>query len=327
MKHPFAFFSNCSYWNVSSESRISLRRLFEVLAFLCELFVFAYLGLQVATMDHSFDFGLFFSGIPLAIASRFANVFPCSKLLNRSSRVRKLPLRLQNMLWAVGLRGAVAYGLVVNMPRTDSPGEFGIPAIETAALLVVVVSTLVLGSATGPLLRHLDLEGRSDAEIYEEGWSEYGNNASNTAPNERDFLRKSQIHAHFRDFDDRVLKPIFGGKQSGDSNNEDDEDQDSMYSNDAREGEEVPSLSLPLFGSDLLKSWYKGNTGEAKQENDESSSLQQGVENVQRTHDSNRNGDQQEQGNLESGTNQAVSNLMDTQKNNFNNSQNASDGK
>ena len=75
------------------------------------------------------------------------------------------------MLWAVGLRGAVAYGLVVNMPRTDTPGEYGIPAIETAALLIVVVSTLALGSATGPLLRHLDLEGRTDAEIYEEGWA------------------------------------------------------------------------------------------------------------------------------------------------------------
>ena len=53
------------------------------------------------------------------------------------------------MLWAVGLRGAVAYGLVVNLPRTDEPGQYGIPAIETATLLIVVASTLILAPATG----------------------------------------------------------------------------------------------------------------------------------------------------------------------------------
>ena len=61
----------------------------------------------------------------------------------------KLPRNLQLMLWAVGLRGAVAYGLVINLPRGDTPGETGIPAIETATLFIVVVTTLGLGSATG----------------------------------------------------------------------------------------------------------------------------------------------------------------------------------
>ena len=109
------------------------------------------------------------------------------------------------MLWAVGMRGAVAYGLVVNLPRADKPGETGIPVFETATLLIVVVSTLGLGSATSgwrcqvggcmqarapprppslhtkrispcprllpptpraaPLLRHFGLEGKDDADL------------------------------------------------------------------------------------------------------------------------------------------------------------------
>ncbi len=133
--------SHYSYYNVSSETQVACRRLFEVGAFLCELFVFAYLGLQVATMNHAFDFGLFFSGIPLAVLSRAVMIVPCTKLINRY-RKNKLPDNMMHMMLAVGLRGAVAYGLVVNMPSGHERGEgqegLGIPAIETATLLIAV---------------------------------------------------------------------------------------------------------------------------------------------------------------------------------------------
>ncbi len=66
-----------------------------------------------------------------------------------AGRTYPIPPNLQRMLWAVGLRGAVAYGLVINLPRADQPGKMGIPAIETATLFIVVVTTLGLGSATG----------------------------------------------------------------------------------------------------------------------------------------------------------------------------------
>ncbi len=62
------------------------------------------------------------------------------------------------MIWAVGLRGAVAYGLALNLPQIESESDEGIPAIESATLVIVVLSTLILGSATGPLLRRFDLQ-------------------------------------------------------------------------------------------------------------------------------------------------------------------------
>lgn len=67
----------------------------------------------------------------------------------------------QLMLWSVGLRGAIAFGLVLQLrpaPGPDQPPREGLPAIEAATLVIVVVSTLVFGTATGPLLRHLNLE-------------------------------------------------------------------------------------------------------------------------------------------------------------------------
>ena len=146
--------SHYSYYNVSSETQVACRRLFEVGAFLCELFVFAYLGLQVATMNHAFDFGLFISGIPLAVLSRAVMIVPCTKLINRY-RKNKLPDNMMRMMLAVGLRGAVAYGLVVNMPSGHERGEgqegLGIPAIETATLLIAVGYLSSLRAIARPL--------------------------------------------------------------------------------------------------------------------------------------------------------------------------------
>lgn len=66
---------------------------------------------------------------------------------------RRLPLpkNLQHILWACGLRGAVAYGLAVNLPNIDAESDEGIPAIESATLVIVLVSTLFFGGITGEL--------------------------------------------------------------------------------------------------------------------------------------------------------------------------------
>ncbi|KAI8114397.1 hypothetical protein M9434_002522 [Picochlorum sp. BPE23] len=210
------YHSHYSYYNISDEAQVSVRRLFEVGAFLCELFVFAYLGLQVATMSHSLDFGLLLSGIPFAIGSRLAMIIPCTILINRY-RKNKLPVNMMKMMWAVGLRGAVAYGLVVNMPsgeeKEDGAEGIGIPAIETATLLIAVTSSLALGSTTGPLLRYLDLEGKSDAEIYTQGWQDARPDSLQTQ-SDAQFETKSswKIHQRFKEFDNSMLKPIFGGR-------------------------------------------------------------------------------------------------------------------
>ncbi|KAI8109532.1 hypothetical protein M9434_000814 [Picochlorum sp. BPE23] len=237
--------SHYSYYNISHEAQVSVRRLFEVGAFLCELFVFAYLGLQVATMSHSFDFGLLISGIPFAIGSRLAMIIPCTKLINHY-RKNKLPVNMMRMMWAVGLRGAVAYGLVVNMPsgeeKEDGAEGIGIPAIETATLLIAVTSSLALGSATGPLLRYLDLEGKSDAEIYKQGWEDAHPDSLQTQSDAQfDTESSSTIHQRFKEFDNSMLKPIFGGRMHPEED----------YTSDDQQEEEEVRLSETGYRADM----------------------------------------------------------------------------
>jgi NhaP-type Na+/H+ or K+/H+ antiporter len=115
---------------------------------------------QVLTFDHIVDWGLLVSGIPLCLLSRAANIFPLSRLANLGRQV-KVPLNLQCMQWAVGLRGAVAYALVVHMPTLKNGREReGNPAIETATLFIVCSSTLLLGGGTVKLLHYFRLDVR-----------------------------------------------------------------------------------------------------------------------------------------------------------------------
>lgn len=68
---------------------------------------------------------------------------------------------LQSMQWAVGLRGAMAYGLVVHLPTLKHGLERqGNPAIETATLFIVCTSTLILGGGTTWLLKVFKLDVR-----------------------------------------------------------------------------------------------------------------------------------------------------------------------
>lgn len=113
----------------------------------------------------------------------------------------------QVMIWAVGLRGAVAYGLAVNLPQIDAESDDGIPAIETATLVVVVLSTLLFGGATGPLLRLLELQGVDDDELGAMGYAEMHDASPTSAMQVRTMTPPSatQLRAPCRDVGRQIV--------------------------------------------------------------------------------------------------------------------------
>mmetsp|Transcript_16912 Transcript_16912/g.47201 ORF Transcript_16912/g.47201 Transcript_16912/m.47201 type:complete len:530 (+) Transcript_16912:41-1630(+) len=188
-----------SYYSVHEDSKTTVKKSMEAAAFLAETFLFAYLGMQVFMFNHVLDWGLLLSGIPLCLLSRAANIFPCARLANMGRAV-KIPKPSQCMQWAVGLRGAVSYGLVVHLPTLKHGQErYGNPAIETATLFIVCTSTLVLGGSTVHLLRYFKLDGESAAN-------------DQTIAGTRE---KGGLHLAWKSFDRQYLKPVFGGRDSG----------------------------------------------------------------------------------------------------------------
>ena len=116
------------------------------------------------------------------------------------------------MMWLSGLRGAIAFALAVNMPGQNK-------ALITTTLFIVVVTTILFGGATAPLLHalglvspgglshsrsHLDmplLSGRSfnDLLVHRRGSPQLG--------------ARPTVHSSFKWVDHHYLKPLFGGQR------------------------------------------------------------------------------------------------------------------
>eukprot|EP00741_Cyanophora_paradoxa_P009862 tig00001668_g9553.t1 len=134
--------------NLSLSSRVAASSTFRVAAFLSETFVFAYLGLTLATMRLA-PSSLILWGILLCVASRAANVFPCAWLLNRY-RAEKIEPKDQFIMFFSGLRGAIAYALSLNL-RSEARGE-----IQTATLAIILFTIFALGGATLPVMKAME---------------------------------------------------------------------------------------------------------------------------------------------------------------------------
>ncbi|GBG62679.1 hypothetical protein CBR_g31696 [Chara braunii] len=221
------------YYNISQVSKTTTRFAFEALAFLAEIFLFAYLGMQVVVLRHVVDKGLMIAAIPLCLLSRAVNIFPLAYIANKG-RVRPITMEMKLMMWLCGLRGAVSYALAVNMP-TDNR------AIETTTLFIVVFTTLVFGCATAPTMRYLHLVPSTSATagftsldaLLDRGAGDWGLSGPN---DDSGWGPPSGPHRLFKWMDDNYLKPVFGGRR-------DREDQ-IPFIRDAQRSSSVESLGI-----------------------------------------------------------------------------------
>lgn len=91
-----------TYNNLSAESRVATKTLFELLNFLSENFIFSYIGVSMFTFDHhKWDVGFISIAFVAIIAGRFMCVYPLSFLLNLG-RTPKIPINFMNMLFFSG---------------------------------------------------------------------------------------------------------------------------------------------------------------------------------------------------------------------------------
>ena len=138
--------------NLSEESKGITRQFSSVLNFICENFIFLYVGVSMfVCRTHNYNLPFVIGSFIAIIVGRAANIYPLSFLLNRIRRT-KIPWNSQHMLFLSGLRGAIAFGLSVNLTLTPSRN-----IIRTTTQIIILVTVIISGGSTTNVLLWLKI--------------------------------------------------------------------------------------------------------------------------------------------------------------------------
>ncbi|PKK27004.1 solute carrier family 9, subfamily A (NHE9, cation proton antiporter 9), member 9, transcript variant X1 [Columba livia] len=187
--------------NLSPDSKMRTKQLFEFMNFLAENVIFCYMGLALFTFQNHIFNPLFIFGAFVAVfAARACNIYPLSFILNLG-RKQKIPRNFQHMMMFSGLRGAIAFALAIR--ETESQPK---QMMFTTALLVVFFTVWVFGGGTTPMLTWLQIRVGVDPDEDLKAVAE-SQSASNLDKN----TTKAESAWLFRiwyGFDHKYLKPI-----------------------------------------------------------------------------------------------------------------------
>ncbi|KAJ7973418.1 Sodium/hydrogen exchanger [Quillaja saponaria] len=236
--------SHYTWHNVTESSRITTKHAFATLSFVAEIFIFLYVGMDALDIE-KWRFVSDSPGTSVAVSSillalvlvgRAAFVFPLSFLSNLTKKNpdRKISFRQQVIIWWAGLmRGAVSMALAYNQFTMSGHTQLRANAIMiTSTITVVLVSTVVFGMMTKPLIRLLLPHTKSSTSMV---LSDPTTPKSLAVPllgaaqdseadlDGHDFPRPSSIrallatpthtvHRYWRKFDDAFMRPVFGGR-------------------------------------------------------------------------------------------------------------------
>ncbi|GAB6020773.1 Sodium/hydrogen exchanger 1 [Chamberlinius hualienensis] len=148
--------SHYTHFNLSPITQITMQQTFRTLAFIAEMALFAYLGMAIFSFKHNIKPALVVWSIILCLIGRACNIFPLAYILNYF-REHKITKRMMFIMWFSGLRGAIAYALVLHLEFDDLTRH----VLVTTTLIIIIFTILVLGGSTMPMMKLLQAEKSS----------------------------------------------------------------------------------------------------------------------------------------------------------------------
>nr|AAQ08988.1 Na/H antiporter Nhx1 [Tetragonia tetragonoides] len=245
--------SHYTWHNVTESSRVTTKHAFATLSFVAETFIFLYVGMDALDIE-KWRFVSDSPGISVAVSSillgllmlgRAAFVSPLSFLMNffKKSQAEKVSLRQQVIIWWAGLmRGAVSMALAYNQfTRSGHTQLRGNAIMITSTISVVLVSTVVFGILTKPLIlfllpqpKHFNSTSTVSSENlgspksftlpllgnHQDSETDIGNHQDSTdrglgRPSSLRMLLNAPshtVHHYWRKFDNAFMRPVFGGR-------------------------------------------------------------------------------------------------------------------
>ncbi|XP_061945520.1 sodium/hydrogen exchanger 1-like isoform X2 [Populus nigra] len=226
--------SHYTWHNVTESSRITTKHAFATMSFIAETFIFLYVGMDALDIDKwreskARNFSCRQLNIVcISVSWKGSICFSYSKYLKLCSEKREL----KNSFQTTGLmRGAVTIALSYNQFASSTRKSPESALMITSTIIVVLFSTIVCGSVTKPLIEAVLLRHRKpmvsdftdNVSLEDLGvlLLESGDpsNSNNNQPARRaSSLRllishpTTTVHYFWRKFDDRFMRPMFGGR-------------------------------------------------------------------------------------------------------------------
>ncbi|GAB6027994.1 solute carrier 9, sub A, variant 3 [Chamberlinius hualienensis] len=192
-----------TYNNLSPESRLRTKQLFELLNFLAENFIFSYIGVSMFTFPkHRWDAGFVCSAFLAIGIARAFNIYPLSFLLNLG-RNPKIQSNCQHMLFFSGLRGAMAFALAIR--NTLSVAR---QTMLTTTSIIVMVTVIICGGLTTQLLSWLGIPVGVDEDHDTANMIVVRTNGHETQRNVNRNVEKAWLVRIWCNFDVKLMKPL-----------------------------------------------------------------------------------------------------------------------
>lgn len=140
--------------NISRKSYTTVKYFTKMLSAVSDTVIFIFLGIVLVNKRHVWNTGFVVWSAALCLVYRFITVFGLTYIVNMLGRVKKINLEEQFIMAYGGLRGAVAFSLVIMLSSCKFPNY---ETFVTTTLVIVLFTVFIQGASVKPLVNLLKI--------------------------------------------------------------------------------------------------------------------------------------------------------------------------
>lgn len=140
--------------NISRKSYTTVKYFTKMLSAVSDTVIFIFLGIVLVNKRHVWNTGFVVWSAALCLVYRFLTVFGLTYIVNMMGRVKKINLEEQFIMAYGGLRGAVAFSLVIMLSACKFPNY---EMFVTTTLVIVLFTVFIQGASVKPLVNLLKI--------------------------------------------------------------------------------------------------------------------------------------------------------------------------